>query len=291
MNYAERDAEKTLVVPVEFHNLPPQLVVNGKHDEYVDLRLRGPRSLLSQLTSKKIKLDLREVRPGMASFRITTDMLNLPRRVRLVRISPAQVNLSIAEIIKRTVPVQLELVGKPPRGYTVTETEVTPEKIDVTGPAPQIEKLQTVLTDTLDLRTLTQPLSRDVALHGPEEGFVSYNRDQVHVRIGITEILVTQEFRNIAIAVKNATSRAVVSPARAVVTVRGPQLRVENLTLNGDSVFADATGRGPGPVSVPVAVVLPPGLTLVSQEPERTELRLIEDNKKKSPKPRTRGKT
>ena len=74
VNYAERDAEKTLVVPVEFQNLPAQLMINGTRDEYVDLRLRGPRSLLSQLNSKKLRLDLREVRPGMASFRITSSI-------------------------------------------------------------------------------------------------------------------------------------------------------------------------------------------------------------------------
>jgi YbbR domain-containing protein len=290
VNYAERDAEKTLVVPVEFHNLSAQLVINGPRDEYIDLRLRGPRSLLSQLTSKKLKLDLSEVRPGMASFRITADMLNLPRRVRLVRINPAQVNLSIAQIIKRIVPVQLELTGKPPRGYFVKETEVNPDKIEVTGPAPQVEKIHAVLTDTLDLRTLTQPVSRDLALRGPEEGFVSYNRDRVQVSIGIEEVMTTQEFRNIRIAAKNAASRAVILPSFAAVTVRGPQRLIENFTPNEEHVFADANGQGPGSVTVPVSVVLPPGLELVSQEPEKVELRLMDSNKKKLSKPPTGGK-
>ena len=290
VNYAERDAEKTLVVPVEFHNLSARLVINGPRDEYVDLRLRGPRSLLSQLTSKKLKLDLSEVRPGMASFRITADMLNLPRGVRLVRINPAQVNLSIAQIIKRIVPVQLELTGKPPRGYIVKETEVNPEKIEVTGPAPQVEKIHAILTDTLDLSTLTQPVSRDLALRGPEEGFVSYNRDRVQVSIGIDEVMTTQEFHNIRIAVKNAASRAVIHPAFAVVTVRGPQRLIENFAPNEEHVFADANGQGAGSVTVPVSVVLPPGLELVSQEPEKVELRLMDNNKKKLSKPPTEGK-
>lgn len=291
VNYAERDAEKTLVVPVEFQNLPAQLVINGARDEYVDLRLRGPRSLLSQLTSKKLKLDLREVRPGMASFRITADMLNLPRGVRLIRINPAQVNLSIAQIIKRTLPVQLELLGKPPRGYLVKDTEVNPDKIEVTGPAPQIEKLHVILTDALDLSTFTQSVTREVALRGPEEGFVSYNRDRVNVRIGVDEVMSTQEFRNLPIAVKNTTARVVVHPPRASVTVRGPQRLMENLTLNEEHLFADANGQGAGAIMVPVTVILPPGIELVAQEPEKVELRIEEDNKKKIPKPRTGGKT
>jgi len=300
VNYAERDAEKTLVVPVEFQNLPAQLMINGTRDEYVDLRLRGPRSLLSQLNSKKLRLDLREVRPGMASFRITADMLNLPRGVRLIRISPAQVNLSIAQIITRTVPVRLELSGKPPRGYFVKETELNPEKIDVTGPAPEVEKIHVVVTDAVDLSTLTQPVTRDVTLRGPEGSFISYSKDRVHVRLGITEVITTQEFRNLPIAVKNAVAPMVVRPDRIAVTVRGPQLLVESLMLNEEHISADATGQGDGSITVPVAVALPPGVELVSQDPEKVELQLVEDNKKKLPivednkkklpKPRTGGK-
>jgi YbbR domain-containing protein len=290
VNYAERDAEKTLVVPVEFQNLPAQLMINGTRDEYVDLRLRGPRSLLSQLNSKKLRLDLREVRPGMASFRITADMLNLPRGVRLIRISPAQVNLSIAQIITRTLPVRLELLGKPPRGYFVKETELNPEKIDVTGPAPEVEKIHVVVTDAVDLSTLTQPVTRDVTLRGPEGSFISYSKDRVHVRLGITEVITTQEFRNLPIAVKNAVAPMVVRPDRIAVTVRGPQLLVESLVLNEEHISADATGQGDGSITVPVAVALPPGVELVSQDPEKVELQLVEDNKKKLPKPRTGGK-
>jgi YbbR domain-containing protein len=290
VNYAERDAEKTLVVPVEFHNLSSQLVINGPRDEYVDLRLRGPRSLLGQLNSKKIKLDLSEVRPGMASFRITADMLNLPRGVRLIRINPAQVNLSIAQIIKQIVPVRLELMGNPPRGYAVKDTEVNPDRIEVTGPAPQVEKIRTILTDPLDLSSLTQPITRDLALRGPEEGFVSYSRDRVQVRVGVEEVVATQEFRNIKIAVKNAELRAEVRPAVANVTVRGPQRLIENLVLNEEHVFADTNGQGPGRVMVPLSVVLPPGIELVEQDPENVEVRLLDDSKKKVPKPRSGAK-
>jgi hypothetical protein len=88
VNYGERDAEKTLVVPVELRNLPSELVVIGKRVEYVDLRVSGPGTLLSQLNSKKITLDLTGVRPGPSSFRINAERLSLPRGVKALRISP-----------------------------------------------------------------------------------------------------------------------------------------------------------------------------------------------------------
>jgi YbbR domain-containing protein len=100
--------------------------------------------------------------------------------------------------------------------------------------------------------------------------------------------------------VKNAVAPTAVRPDRVAVTVRGPQLLIESLVLNEEHVSADATGQGAGSITVPVAVALPPGVELVSQDPEKVELQLVEDNKKKLPivednkkklpKPRTGGK-
>jgi len=288
VNYGERDTEKTLVVPVELRNLPAQFVITGARDEYVDLRLRGPRSLLDGLR-KRIRLDLSDVRPGVSSFRVNADMLNLPRGVKLVRISPAQINLNIARLLKRTVPVQLDLIGKPPHGYTMNEVRVVPEKIEVTGPAPQVEKFQAVLTDSIDVSNLTQSVTQDLNLRGPEEDLVSYSTERVRAQIRIQEVILTHEFRRLKIEVKNATFRATVTPTQADVTVRGSQRLIEELQLNDGKIFVDASGQKPGSTSVPVTVLLPPGIELVSQDPAAVELRLEDDSKKRLQNPRTAG--
>ncbi|MGE0821089.1 MAG: YbbR-like domain-containing protein [Candidatus Binatia bacterium] len=291
VNYAERDTEKTLVVPVEFRNLPSQFVIVGDRDEYVDLRLRGPSSLLSQQNSKKIRLDLSEVRPGVASFRINADMLNLPRGVRLVRISPAHLNLNIARVVKRKVPVQLHIDGEPPHGYMVKTFTLEPENIEITGPAPQVERVRELRTETLDVSKLTQPTVRELGLIGPEEELVTFAVDHVKAQVDISEVVLTQKFRNLKIEVKNALLPAKLSPAQVSVTLRGPQRIIESFAFNGGEIFADANGKEAGTVEVPVSVIVPPGIEILSREPEVVSLTLVDDSKKKPRKPRTRGKT
>lgn len=286
VNAGERDTEKTLLVPVDLRNLPPQLVVIGSRVDYVDLRVSGPRTLLGRLNSKRITLDLAGVRPGPSSFRITTDLLNLPRGVRVVRITPSLINLEIARIIKRTIPVSLDLVGKPPHGYTVVDTEVTPGAVEVTGPAPQVGRLETIHTDPLDLGSATQPITRELNLRGPEADFVTYSAEKVRARVDIQEVILTREFRRLRVEVKNAAFRAVASPVLADVTVRGPQRLVEKLKLNSGAVFVDAANLGPGTVTLPVSVQVPPGVEVIAQEPGEVELRLVEDRK---PAPRQKG--
>jgi hypothetical protein len=283
VNYGERDTEKTLLVPVEFRNLPAQLVITGSRVDYIDLRLRGPRSLLDGIKSKRIRLDLNEVRPGVSSFRINADMLSFPRGVRIIRISPAQINLDIARLIKRMVPVQLETVGTLPHGYTLTATDILPDKVEVSGPAPTVEKIPTVHTDPIDLTGLTQPLTQDLNLRGPEGEMVSYNVERVLVRLGIQEIVTTREFRQLKIEIRNAAYRATLVPAQVHIKIRGPQRLVDGTKADGITVFVDALGQNPGVVTVPVAILLPPGLELVSQEPAEVKLELVDESKKPRP--------
>jgi len=279
VNAGERDTEKTLLVPVELRNLPPQLVVIGPRVDYIDLRVSGPRTLLGRLSSKHITLDLAGVRPGPSSLRITTDLLHLPRGVKVVRITPSEINLEIARIIKRTIPVSLDLVGQPPHGYTIVETEVIPPTVEVTGPAPQVERLDTIRTDPLDLGSATQPLTRELNLRGPEADFVTYSTEKVRARVEIQEVILTREFRRMRVEVRNAAFRAVAAPLLVDVTIRGPQRLVEKLKLNDGAVFVDATNLGPGTVTLPVNVQIPPGVEVIAQEPDEVELRLIEDRK------------
>lgn len=284
VNYGERDTEKTLVVPVEFYNLPEQFVITGARDDYIDLRLRGPRSLLEGIKSKRIPLDLNDVRPGVSTFRINADSLNLPRGVRIVRISPAQVNLDIARLIRRTVPVRLETVGTVPRGYTLAAPELLPDKVEVSGPSSLVEKIRMIQTDSFDLSSLTQSVTPTLNLRGPEEESVSYSVQKVLAKIDVQEVILTREFRNVKIDIRNATQRATLTPERVQVKVRGPQRVLEGSEAPAIDAFVDALEQNTGEATVPVAIVLSPGLELVSREPEEVHLRFADDEKKK-PRP------
>jgi YbbR domain-containing protein len=285
INAGERDTEQTMLLPVEFRNLPPQLVVVGQRVEFVDVRVSGPRTLLSRLSSKKISLDLTGMRPGPSSFRVNTELLNLPRGVKLLRVTPSAISLDIARMVKRIVPVRVEIVGKPPLGYSAGEVDVSPATVEVSGPAPQIEKIQAIATDPMDISRLTQSTSRDLQLPRPDGDLVTYSAEQVRARIEIQEVIVSKEFRRLRAMVKNARLHVTPSVFLVDVAVRGPQRIVEKLKLTSEEVFIDADRQGQGSVSLPVTVLLPPEVELVSQDPPEVEVKLTADDEKKSQNP------
>lgn len=285
VNAGERETEQTMVLPVELRNLSPQLVVVGHRAEVVDVRVSGPRTLLGQLNSKKLSLDLTGMRPGPSSFRVTTELLSLPRGVKLLRVTPSSISLDIARMVKRIVPVHVEVVGKPPFGYTVGEVEVSPSTVEVDGPAPQIEKIQVVGTEAVDISRLTETTTRDLQLQGLDGEFTRYNVERVRARIDIQEVLVTREFRRVRAVVKNTELRVTPPSFFVEVSVRGPQRIVEKLNLANGEVFIDASGRGPGTVMLPVTVLLPPEVELVAHDPPEVELNFPAPNEKKSQNP------
>jgi len=179
VNAGERDTEQSMLVPVELRNLSEQLVVVGQRPEFVDVRVSGPRTLLGQVSGKKIALDLAGVRPGPSSFRMSMELLNLPRGVKLLRVTPSVISLDIARVIKRIVPVRVDLIGQPPFGYTTGEIEVSPPTVEVSGPAPQVGKLQVVMTESVDMSRLTQTVTRDLVILGEEGEFMRYNVERL----------------------------------------------------------------------------------------------------------------
>jgi YbbR domain-containing protein len=285
VNAGERETEKTMVLPVELRNLPEQLVVVGRRVEFIDVRVSGPRTLLGRLSTKKISLDLAGVRSGPSSFRVTTELLNLPRGVKLLRVTPSSISLDIARMTKRVVPIRVDIVGKPPFGYTMGEIEVSPSTIEVSGPAPQVERLQEIPTETVDLNRMTQSVTRELQLRGPEGELVTYDLDRVRARIDIQEVMITREFRRLRIAIKNTVLRVSPSSLFADVVVRGPQRVVEKMNLANGEVFVDMSGQSSGVVTAPVTVLLPPGVEIVAQDPSAVEFTLLSDEEKKSPNP------
>ena len=75
-----RDIERAIEVPVEFHNIPADLMVLDNRIDYVVLRLMGPRTLISTLDPDdlKLSLDLSGAKAGAMSYPLGMDSFNVP---------------------------------------------------------------------------------------------------------------------------------------------------------------------------------------------------------------------
>jgi len=276
VNASERDTELALQVPLELRSIPAHLMVTSPRVDFIDIRVSGPRTLLGRIDRKRllIPLDLSGIHPGPAVFRITGDTLNLPRGVKIVRITPAQVTLDLERVIRRTVAVHLQLVGKLPAGLSIVDERVSPESVEVIGPASAVEDVKAVETEPLDVGGATPGiLERELAL--PEiSDYVSFSAQRVAAQVHIGEVEIERDFKRVQVSVRNTSLRATIRPEEIRLTLRGPQRTMESLELNHGEVYIDAAGLAPGRYERVPTVDLPPGVEVVRQEPPKVGLRL-----------------
>ena len=280
INASERDAERTLELPVRLRSLPPELIVTNQPTKPVSVTVKGPRTILDGVDEHKLRiaLDLASTMGGDTRFELNAEMLKpeLPRRLKLVRIAPARLKLHIERVVRRTLPVKPDLAGMPAFGYSVVESQVSPDHVEVSGPASKISELAEVQTEPIELRGLSTVTRREVSLAQAADA-VSYSTDRVVVILAIEAVIVPREFAKVPVTVLNADANAVrVSPLTVDLTLRGPQALLHNFKLEDGAVTIDAQGQGPGAHSMSVVVNLPEGLEVVRRQPERVTLEIKE---------------
>lgn len=275
VNAGARDTESALQVPLELRNIPPGLMITSPRVDFIDLRASGPRTLLSRIDRTKllIPLDLAGVRPGPAVFGISTETLNLPRGVKIVRITPSQVTIDLARIDRRTVPVRLDLKAEAGEGLTVSATKISPQAVEVVGPESEVAALKHVDTEPVAL-SVTEPGAQqlEVPLRSPGEYF-SLSAERVAVEVRVESPTIARALTG-GVEVRNTEFTAAVKPAEVRFEVRGPKRLIDALELPKGGVYIDAAELQPGSHKVTPVVDLPLDVEIVQMTPATVQLTL-----------------
>jgi YbbR domain-containing protein len=270
-----RDVERAVEVPVEFRNIPSDLMVMDNRVDYVVLRLTGPRTLVSTLDAEDLKLglDLNGTRPGAVSYPLSSGSFNIPRGVTIARITPPVIHLRLEPVSKRMLPVTVRFVNKPPAGQRISETVVTPQRVSVLGPAEEVRRLVSVETVAIDLEESRSLLKRRVRLSTDGKP-LSFTPDQVEVTVTLTEEEISRSFTDIEVEAKDFTGEYTTSPPAVYLQLFGPRSIIEKLEVGKDRVYLDLKGLPPGQHSVSLSVDLPPEIKVTEQKPRRFKVHI-----------------
>lgn len=271
-----RDTERAIEVPVEFRNLPVDLMVMDNRVDYVVLRLMGPRTLVSTLDpdNLKLSLDLNGAKPGTSGYTLAAEDFNIPRGVTVGRITPPVIHLRLEPVVKRTLPVTVRLSGKPADGYRVTQTVALPENVSVQGPAEDVRRLTAIETLPLDIEESHGGVKRRVRLSNDNKP-LTITPDQVEVAVTLEEERVTREFDKIEIRARDFKGTYTVTPTLARLELSGPKSAIAGLKLSPENVYLDLRGMTLGEHSMALSFNLPSGVKVVEQKPQRFRVRVV----------------
>jgi uncharacterized protein (TIGR00159 family) len=128
--------ERVITVPVEYSAPKNGLVLVGEKVNEVKVHLSGTKADLDNLSNDQasVFVSLGEMNEGERAVLITEDNLKLPRNITLLDATPESLEINLAEIVQKTVPVVPQLIGKITDAREIKRIIVDPEFIEVLTP-------------------------------------------------------------------------------------------------------------------------------------------------------------
>ena len=231
VNFGERDTEETLSVPLELNNIPSHLMISGPREDTIDLRVMGPRTLLGRIDRGRLTLalDLRGVRAGKAEFAIRAESVNLPRGVRITRVSPSRLHLDLEQVDRKRLSVELRYRGQLPGGLLIVSSSVSPKEVELIGPRSLVHSFDLAQTEMLEISTLGEGVLEKELVLEPLGEYLSFDHDRVVASVMVEAITVSRTVENISVAIAQPTELVLVEPQTVSVSLRGPMKIVEAL--------------------------------------------------------------
>ncbi|MDD8020012.1 MAG: CdaR family protein [Acidobacteriota bacterium] len=181
-------AEKNLSLDLELVNLPQDMEIVEKSETIIDLKIRGRKRLINELTSDDFsaKLDMSKASVYQEEYPLNASMIKTPPGVEIISFSPVYIHLKLEKTKKVEMEIVPTLIGRLAENLRLVKVEVTPARVTVSGPESKVRPRDKVITSPIDVSVLTDStvLEVDLILPRPELKLLAlYPRARVNLII------------------------------------------------------------------------------------------------------------
>ena len=263
----EERTETTISMTLEMVNLHQNLMVTSEVPSALQVRVVGPRSIVSNLSQTRLTqtLDLAGYKTGRHTFYLGPNSFAFPRGVQVIRIQPNPITLTLATTMSQTLPIKPVLENNPPEGYELVSANTRPVQVTVKGPYPELAELKSISTLPIDLAHLKEPTIIATDLDFKNLHLALKDPVPILADIVIGPKTLTRTFSGIPVRTDPQSTK--VSPGQVTLTIKGPWPQVQNLTADDLKARVDTRNLSPGRHRVNVSVELPGGVSLIGSRP------------------------
>lgn len=267
----QKEAERSLRVPLEFQNMPASLELIGEAPSSVDVRVKGPSAMLSLLRGTELiaTVDLSAARPGRRMFHLLPDQVSTPIGVRVLSVAPAMVALTFEASATKTVPVVPAIDGEPAAGYVVGRVTASPAAVEVVGPESVVRQLTEAITEPVNLSGAMGRVRDTVTIGVPDSSVRLKVPRSATITVEVAPAPVDRTVADVPVILRNLgrALRATASPTVVTVTVRGAADIVKPLDGTHVPAFVDLSGLRKGRYNRPVRIDATSGFRVIDTSP------------------------
>jgi YbbR domain-containing protein len=240
-----------------------------------DVILTGAESIINTVETIKVDIDIAGVDVSV-NKRLSVRLLDKEGKdVRGIQLDNPLINVSVPIANTKRVPIQLVLEGETPEGYVITDKQIQPKEILVTGNQEVLDNLIAINTTAQSINGLTENITLKVILDMPAGIQLVNANEQINAVLDIQKVITNTvdisdiEFRNLdpKYIVNN-------SPARMMrLTIRGPEKLLKDVQ-NNIKLYVDLANVKDGADTYEILVDKSPLLEVLSIEPSSIGLEI-----------------
>jgi YbbR domain-containing protein len=183
-------SDKWLTIPLELHNIPPEMELMEKPPASVDVKIRASKSLINDITSANVHavLNLEKASIDQEDYPLRKSMISIPSGAEVREIRQSQVSLKLERTREILLDVEANIIGELKKGLKVENVGVFPPQVLIKGPESKVKDNYKVRTSPIDISSFTKTteIEADLILPNPDLRLAS-TQTKVRVRILIQE--------------------------------------------------------------------------------------------------------
>jgi len=217
--------DKNVTVPIEVINLPRDLVISNQFKQDILVTISGPRKQVLAIEKGDVarQVDLVRAVPGTMVIKNENDSISVPRGVKVLRIQPDSIILSLDKLIQKQLVVKPITKGSPASHHTLREIRMKPDAISITGPHMVLSELDLLETEIIDISGLSQPTQLQIPLKLNPALLDLIGETSVTADLTIVEETVEKRIYGVPIEIEANKGERKISPATVTVTAALPR--------------------------------------------------------------------
>ncbi|MCK5768273.1 MAG: hypothetical protein KAH35_07895 [Candidatus Atribacteria bacterium] len=269
--------ENYIDVSLGVSNLKDNLVIK-EIPENVSIGIKGPKDMLSNLSSDKITgiINLSEINePGIYQIKVET---NVPQKVEVIRAIPSEIKVEVEKISTKTMEIAYSLIGVPEKGYSLAGApEFKNSKIKATGAQSKLDLIKQVVCP-IDISGISEDTVLKIKVKPVDVNDDEIVGLQTEPEIMEVSIFITRGYPEKTLIIKPRTigkpapgyyiSQILVNPDE--ISIYGNYSKINDLEFL-ETIPIDVNGITKT-LSVKVSPALTEGLYIVESEPQLTEV-------------------
>jgi len=228
--------ETDLLFPVDFSNIPENMVLTEFHTDKIEIRIRAAPRLMERLNTETIRYpvdlytdlafdpagDFDSIEPGEYLIPVYKKRIPMNPAIKILAVKPAYVSVRLEKKVRKFFQIKVPYTGTPAQGYTALEATTDPPGVELIGPESVIESIFELKTKPIDLTNVNEVFKKKIPLDLEDPSIVSFPDQVVTVTVPVEQQLVSKTIENIPVLARNTDFQVKIEPAEIILTIKGP---------------------------------------------------------------------